>query len=187
MSGQPSLLLPGERGRSQIVMSRAIAAAVAGFLWLPIQATVLPALGFADLPLDPILPLIAAFALGGRGPEAWALALTLGYVADFYTGVASGRLVLQYAFVVCLATPLHGRVVLRDRLVPVFGVSLLALLSGLAVLVFLGAMGATLPSDWSRLPLECVGTGCAAIVLWPVYRRIAGWQDERSMGMGRRR
>ncbi|MCP4867622.1 MAG: hypothetical protein GY898_02755 [Proteobacteria bacterium] len=181
MSRSSTLLLPGEKaGRSGFVAGRAAAAAAAGFLWLPLQATLIPALGLSALPFDPLLPLVAAFALGGRGLEAWALALGLGVLADSYTGVASGRLVLQYAFVVCLAAPLHGRVVLRDRLVPAFGVCVLALLSGLLVLLLLGAMGATQPSDTTRLPLECLGTGAAAVVLWPIYRRIAGWQGERT-------
>jgi len=186
VSGGRALLLPGERGRPRFGLSRALVAAAAGALWLPIQATLLPALGLDRLPLDPILPLVAAFALGGKRLEAWCLALGLGYLADSFTGVASGRLVLQYAIVVCLAAPLHGRVVLRDRLVPVFGIAVLALLSGLAVLLFLGAMGATQPSDATRLPLECLGTGCAAVVLWPLYRRIAGSEDQRvPTAMGR--
>lgn len=179
MNGQ-GLLLPGERSRARFVPSRALLAGVAGFVWLPIQSTVLAALGLDGLPLDPILPLVAAFALGGRQVEAWCLALGLGWLADSFTGVASGRLVLQYAIVVCLAAPLHGRIVLRDRLVPVLGISALALLSGLLVLLALGAMGATQPSDMTRLPLECAGTGCTAIVLWPVYRRIAGTQDSHT-------
>jgi rod shape-determining protein MreD len=181
MSRSPGLLLPGERaGGQQFVAGRAAMAAAAGFLWLPLQGTLVPALGLSALPFDPLLPLVAAFALGGRRLEAWVLALVLGVLSDSYTGVASGRLVLQYAIVVCLAAPLHGRVVLRDRLVPAFGVSALALLSGLAVLVLLGAMGATQPSDATRLPLECLGTGAAAVVLWPLYRRIAGWQGTRT-------
>ena len=186
MNGGRALLLPGERGRPRFVLSRALAAAVCGCLWLPIQATLLPAFGLDRLPLDPILPLVAAFALGGKRLEAWCLALGLGYLADSFTGVSSGRLVLQYAIVVCLAAPLHGRVVLRDRLVPVFGIAVLALVSGVVVLLFLGAMGATQPSDATRLPLECFGTGCAAVALWPLYRRIAGSEDERhSSTLGR--
>jgi len=182
----PTLLLPGERaGVPRLMLGRALAAGLAGFLWLPIQASVLPQVGLAGLPLDPILPLVAAFAMGGRTAEAWVLALGLGWLADSFTGVASGRLALQYAIVVCLATPMHGRVVLRDRLVPTFGVTALALASGLAVLLILGAMGATLPTDATRLPAECLGTGCAAAIGWPIYRRVAGWQDERSMSVRR--
>lgn len=184
--GGATLLLPGERtGVPRLVLGRALAAGAFGFMWLPIQATVLPQLGLGGLPIDPILPLVAAFAMGGRVSEAWVLALGLGWLADSYTGVASGRLALQYALVVCLATPMHGRVVLRDRLVPVLGVTLLTLASGLAVLLILGAMGATMPTDATRLPAECFGTACTAAVLWPVYRRVAGWQDERSMGVRR--
>jgi hypothetical protein len=186
VNGGRALLLPGERNRPRFGLSRALVAALAGFLWLPLQSTLAPELGVDRLPLDPILPLIAAFALGGKRMEAWCLAIGLGYLADSYTGVASGRLILQYAIVVLLAAPLHGRVVLRDRLVPVFGISLLALLSGLIVLVFLGAMGATRPADATTLPLECLGTACAAVVLWPLYRRIAGSEEGRGHPGSRR-
>jgi rod shape-determining protein MreD len=181
-----TLALPGDRRRSEIRPSRALAALLAGFLWLPVQATLLPALGIGALPLDPLLPLVAAFALGGRRAEAWVLALSLGFLADFYTGVASGRMVLQYAVVVLLATPMYGRVVLRDRLVPVFGVFMLSLASGAVVLFLLVMMGGAQPGEQARMPLEAVGTAGAAFLLWPVYRRIAGWQDERSMSLGRR-
>ncbi len=162
-----------------------MAAVLAGFLWLPVQATVLPAMGIGALPLDPLLPLVAAFALGGRRAEAWVLALTLGFLADFYTGVASGRMVLQYAVVVCLATPMYGRVVLRDRLVPVFGVFLLTLASGALVFFFLVMVGAAQPGEHARMPIEACGTAGAAFLLWPLYRRVAGWQDERNMRVGR--
>ena len=181
------LVLPGERRRVEFRPSRALAAGVAGTLWLPVQATLLPQLGIGDLPLDPLLPLVAAFALGGRWMEAWVLALGLGFVADSFTGIASGRLVLQYAFVVCIAAPMHGRVVLRDRAVPVFGVFILSFSSGLAVLLVLGLMGAAQHDEVLRLPIEAMGTAAAAAMLWPLYRRIAGWQDERSMTLGGRR
>ena len=185
MSAQ-SLVLPGDRRRSDVRPSRALAAGLAGFLWLPVQATLLPALGIGALPLDPLLPLVAAFALGGRRTEAWMLALMLGFLADFYTGVASGRMVLQYVVVVCLAAPLHGRVVLRDRLVPVLGVLLLSLASGAVVFFLLVMMGAAQPGESALLPIEAVGTAGAALVLWPVYRRVAGWQAERAMSPRRR-
>jgi rod shape-determining protein MreD len=181
-----SLALPGERRRSDVRPSRALAAALAGFLWLPVQSTLLPALGVGALPLDPLLPLVAAFALGGRRTEAWMLAFLLGFLADFYTGVTSGRMVLQYAVVVCLAAPMHGRVVLRDRAVPVIGVFLLSLASGVVVLFLLAMMGAAQPGEGAGLPAEAAGTACAALLLWPVYRRVAGWQDERSMSLRRR-
>ncbi len=173
------LALPGDRSAPSIRPSRALLAAATGFLWFPLQATVLPYLGLDHLPLDPILPLVAAFSLGGRQTEAWMIALGLGYLADFFTGVASGRLVLQYALVVLLAAPMHGRVVLRDRLLPVVGVFLLTLFSGLLVLGLLGAMGAVGSREPSRLLVEALGTAGAAWLLWPLYRRIAGWQDGR--------
>ena len=180
-----ALLLPGERRMPDVKPSRTLAAGLAGFLWLPIQASALPWLGFGDLPFDPLLPLVAAFALGGRRVEAWILALTLGTLADSFTGVASGRLVLQYALVVCLAAPMHGRVVLRDRLVPVVGVFTLALASGLAVVLLLALMGAGSAGEPLSLPLEALGTSIAALVLWPLYRRIAGWQDGRAITLRR--
>jgi len=175
--------LPGERGLRTFGFSRALTAGILGFFWLPVQGTVLPALGLEGLPVDPLIPLIAAFALGGRPLEAWCLALGLGYVADFYTGMGSGRLILQYALVVCLATPLHGRIVLRDRWVPVVGVGALSLTSGFGVLMVLGAMGATVPQDVSSLPAECIGTGLAAFALWPALGRIGGWRKDHRMGL----
>lgn len=181
-----ALVLPGDRRRRDVKPTRALLAALAGFVWLPVQATILPAVGIGTLPLDPLLPLVAAFALGGRRAEAWMLALLLGFLADFYTGVASGRMVLQYSVVVCLATPLHGRVVLRDRLVPVFGVLLLSVASGVVVLFLLVMMGADQPGEAARLPVEALGTAGAALLFWPLYRRIAGWQDVRSMRPRRR-
>ncbi len=186
MSASSGLLLPGERSRASFGFSRALVAGIAGFAWLPVQASVLPLLGLHALPFDPLLPLVAAFALGGQRLEAWSLALVLGYLADSYSGLPSGRLLLQYAVVACLAAPLHGRIVLRDRVVPALGITILALLSGLAVLVFLGALGASVPLDFRQLPVECFGTGCAAVLFWPFYRRVAGWQDERSVGLGGR-
>lgn len=183
MSSSP-LLLPGERGLRNFRLSRALLAGLVGFLWLPVQASLLPALGLGGLPIDPILPLIAAFAMGGRPSEAWALAIVLGYIADFYTGVASGRLLLQYVLIVLMATPLHGRIILRDRWVPVFGVAVLALASSIGVLLVLGAIGAAVAEDFSRIPIECIGTTVAAAVLWPVLGRIGGLRDDRRMGLG---
>lgn len=168
------LLLPGEHGLPRFRFSRALVAGVLGFLWLPLQASIAPVFGLGSLPFDPLLPLIAAFALAGRNGEAWVLALVLGYVADFYTGVPSGRLLLQYALVVLLAAPLHGKIVLRDRLLPVAGVSALALASALGVLVILGAMGSLVEGEVSSIPLECAGTSIAAYVLWPILARISG-------------
>ena len=178
------LSLPGEGTARSFTFSRALMAGLVGLLWLPVEATLVPALGLEWLALDPILPLIAAFALGGRRLEAWTLALVLGYVADFYTGAGSGRLLLQYPLVVCMATPLHGRIVLRARAVPVFGVCSLSLASNVGVLLVLGAVGANQPSDLSSLPMECLGAGLVTFLLWPVFRRIGGWRDDRRIDLG---
>ncbi|MEE2830713.1 MAG: hypothetical protein VX498_16125 [Myxococcota bacterium] len=178
------LSLPGEGSVRSFALSRALLAGLLGLLWLPCEATLVPALGLDWLALDPILPLIAAFALGGRRLEAWSLALVLGYLADFYTGAGSGRLLLQYSLVVCMATPLHGRIVLRARSVPVIGVCALSLASNLGVLFVLGAVGANRSSDLSSLPMECLGAGLVTLLLWPVFRRIGGWRDDRRMALG---
>jgi cell shape-determining protein MreD len=168
------LLLPGEHSLPRFRFSRAALAGLIGFMWLPIQASLTPALGMANLPFDPILPLIAAFALGGRTSEAWLLAIVLGYVADFYVGLPSGRLLLQYSLVVLLATPLHGKIVLRDRFLPVVGVAALAAVSSVAVLLMLGAMGSLVDGEISSIPSECFGTSVAALLLWPLLARISG-------------
>ena len=186
MSRPVGLLLPGERVRSDLRPGRAVVAGLAGFCWLIVQGTVLPALSLPDLPFDPLLPLVAAFALGGRRTEAFVLALVLGYLADFFGGASSGRVMLRYVLVVCLAMPLHGRVILRDRFVPVIGVAFFSLVAGLALLVLLTLMGAANPSDWVTVPAESVATALAAFLCWPLYRRVAGWEEDR-LGRTRRR
>ncbi len=175
-----ALMLPGDRARGDVRPGRAVIAGTAGLLWLMVQGAVLPQLGLGELPFDPLLPLVAAFALGGRRAEAWVLALTLGYLADFFGGASSGRTMLRYALVVCIALPLHGRVVLRDRLVPVLGVGVFTALAGTGLLIMLTLMGAENSADWAKLPAESVGTSAAAFLCWPLYRRIAGWEDDRA-------
>jgi rod shape-determining protein MreD len=162
-------------------------AAVLAACWLPVQATVMPSLGLAWLPFDPILPLVAAFALAGRSGESWALAVGLGLLADFFSGTGSGRLVLQYALVVGLAAPLHGRVVLRDRWFPSVGVAALTALADLLLLVILGALGAAGPSDGRPIPREALGGFLASAALWPAYRRAALGHDDRHVSLGRGR
>jgi rod shape-determining protein MreD len=181
-----ALLLPGERTRSEIRPGRAVVAALAGTAWLILQSSVLPQVGLWGLPFDPLLPLVAAFALGGRGMEAWILALFLGYLADFFGGASSGRILLRYALVVCMALPLHGRVVLRDRLVPVLGVAVFSAVAGAVLLVLLTLMGAEQSADWAKVPIESLGTAAAAFICWPLYRRIAGWEDDRTTRARRR-
>ncbi|MCO4770324.1 MAG: hypothetical protein KDA24_09865, partial [Deltaproteobacteria bacterium] len=148
--------------------------------WLMVQSAVLPQLGLGDLPFDPLLPLVAAFALGGRRVEAWILAMVLGYLADFFGGVSSGRTMLRYAVVVLMALPLHGKVVLRDRFVPVLGVGMATAVAGTVLLVLLTLMGAENTADWAEIPWESLGTSAAAFLCWPLYRRIAGWEDDRT-------
>ena len=179
------LLLPGERTRGDVRPGRAVLAGAAGLTWLMVQGTVVPRLGLGDLPFDPLLPLVAAFALGGRKVEAWVLALARGYFADFFGGASSGRTMLRYSLVVCMALPLHGRVVLRDRFVPVLGVGVFTALAGTALLVLLTLMGAEMSADWASLPAESVGTSAAAFLCWPLYRRIAGWEDDRARSTSR--
>jgi cell shape-determining protein MreD len=179
-----NLLLPGERGLPTFRFSRVLLAGLIGFLWLPAQASIVPVLGLGSLPLDPILPLIAALALGGRISEAWVLAIVLGYVGDFYTGVASGRLLLQYSLVVLMASPMHGRIILKGRLLPVAGVAGLALASSFGVVIMLGAMGALVPGELSSIPADCFGTSVAAFLLWPALGRVSGLSDERKTGIG---
>ena len=174
-----ALLLPGERTRTDIRPGRAVIAALAGTAWLLLQSSLLPHLGLGSLPFDPLLPLVAAFALGGRGLEAWALALFLGYLADFFGGVSSGRILLRYVLVVCMALPLHGRIVLRDRFLPVVGVAIFSAAAGTVLLVLLTLMGAEHAADWTKVPIESLGTAAAAFVCWPLYHRIAGWEDDR--------
>jgi len=180
VSRAAALLLPGERTRGDLRPGRAVLAGSAGLTWLLFQSAVLPPIGLGELPFDPLLPLVAAFALGGRRVEAWVLALALGYLADFFGGVASGRTMLRYAVVVGMALPLHGRVVLRDRLVPVLGVGIFTFVAGTVLLVLLTLMGAEHASDWAKLPAESLGTSVAAFVCWPLYRRIAGWEGDRT-------
>lgn len=146
--------------------------------WLLIQSTVLPLLGWPMLPLDPILPLVTAFALGAAAWDAWLLAILLGYFADFFAGVGSGRLLIQYVLVVGLATPMRGRIVLRDRWTPALGIAVLALMSGLGVALVLAGLGVGSLADIQHLPREALGTGLAAALFWPVYRRLAGWSPD---------
>ena len=179
------LVLPGEgRGLGPVSHKRLLLALLAGFLWFPIRGSLLPGLGLAGLPLDPVLPLVAAFALGGRSTEALVLAVGLGYLSDLSTGVASGRQVLQFVLVVLLAMPLHGRVVLRDGLLPVLGVTVLTLLSGSVVLLVLGGLGGLVPGEGASLPREALASGLGAFLFWPVLRRIAGWQSARDVQIG---
>jgi len=183
-----TLTLPGERvSNLSLRPSRTILASLAALGWLLVQATVLPLVGLSALPFDPVLPLIVAFALGEGVLDAWMLAIVLGYSADFFAGTGSGRLLMQYALIVGLASPFRGRIVLGDRWVPAFGTAVLALGSGLIVLLFLSAQGATTPDDFRQLPRETAGTLVAAVLFWPLYRSLAGWSDERSRRFGRER
>jgi rod shape-determining protein MreD len=174
------LLLPGEAPRSGIRLHRAVAALAVGFLWLLVES----ATGLGGMPLDPLLPLLAASALAGRRVESWVLAIGLGLLADFFSGVPSGRPMLQYAFVVGFGLPLHGRVILRDRWVPVLGVALLGAVSGGLVLLFVALMGGGLVGEGRALAIEVMGTAAATALFWPIYRRVAGWQDDRSFSGG---
>ena len=174
------LLLPGEGSRSAIRPHRSVAALGVGLVWLLVESVT----GLGGLPFDPLLPLLAASALAGRRVESWVLAIGLGLLADFFSGVPSGRPMMQYALVVGFGLPLHGRVILRDRWVPVLGVALLGAVSGGVVLLFVTLMGGALPGEGRALAIEILGTAAATAVFWPIYRRVAGWQDDRSFGRG---
>ena len=48
-------------------------------------------------------------------------------------------------------------------------------------------MGAEHTADWAKVPIESLGTAAAAFICWPLYRRIAGWEDDRLTRARRRR
>jgi len=155
-----------------------VVATLAAVAWLLVQSTVLPLLGWSMLPLDPILPLVTAFALGKATLDAWLLAIVLGYIADFFAGTGSGRLLIQYVLIVGLATPMRGRIVLRDRWAPAIGTAVLALSSGLLVVLLLSGLGLEAIADVQHLPREALCTGLAAALFWPFYRQLAGWSSD---------
>jgi len=175
------LLLPGERARSGLRPHRAVAALAVGWAWLLLESVT----GLGGLPFDPLLPLLAASALAGRRVESWVLAIGLGLLTDFFSGVPSGRPMLQYALVVGFGLPLHGRVILRDRWVPVVGVAVLGAISGGLVLLFVALMGGGQAGVGRALAVEVLGTAAAAALFWPIYRRVAGWKDDRNVERGR--
>ncbi len=181
MTAARGLLLPGERSRSGLRPHRAVAALTVGWAWLLLESVT----GLGGLPLDPLLPLLAASALAGRRVESWVLAIGLGLLTDFFSGVPSGRPMMQYALVVGFGLPLHGRVILRDRWVPVVGVAMLGAISGAIVLLFVALMGGGSAGEGRALAVEVLGTAAATAIFWPIYRRVAGWTDERSVGRGR--
>jgi hypothetical protein len=180
-----ALLLPGERPRSEIRASRAFLALGAGFGWLLLRSTLVPAALFETIPFDPLLPLVLAFALGAPLRMAWVLALSLGLLADFFAGMGDGRATLQFALVVVFSMPLRGRVILRDRVLPSLGVAVVALASGGIVLLLLGGMGAATAMEGQVVPLEALGSGLAALLGWPIYNRIAGGSRGHRIGQGR--
>lgn len=175
------LRLPGERAGGALRPHRAVAALAVGWAWLLVESVT----GLGGLPLDPLLPLLAASALAGRRVESWMLAIGLGLLTDFFSGVPSGRPMLQYALVVGFGLPLHGRVILRDRWVPVVGVAVLGAISGGLVLLFVALMGGGSAGEFRALTIEVLGTAAATALFWPLYRRVAGWKDDRSFGRGR--
>ncbi len=185
MSGKTGgLLLPGEGRRGAPQVGRVAVGAATGLSWLVFQSSVLPFVGVQDLPMDPLIPLIAAFVLGAQRNEGFALAVLLGLVADSLSGVASGATTLQYLAVVALAAPLEGHIVLRDRWLPAAGIGVLCLVSGLGVLAFTGLLGVGRESPWLGLPQEAFGTAVATALLWPLFRRIAGWRNGGPLELG---
>ena len=101
MSADGRLALPGEGlGRISFRPSHTVLGVSVGLAWLLLRSSLLPVIGLATLPFDPVIPLLVAYCLSARRVEAVALALGLGLVADSLAGAGSSRLLLQYFVVV---------------------------------------------------------------------------------------
>ena len=181
MSAPSRLALPGDGlGRLSFRPSRIALGAALGAFWLIVQSSLLPALGFGFLPFDPIIPLLVAWCLSSRRAEVVWLAIGLGLLADSLSGAASSRLLMRYLFVVMLASPAQGHIVLRDRWMPTLGVALLCVVSGFLVYLFPALMGAELESDLRSMPGE-------VLAAWPVLMQLAGSTGTKTGGFGRGR
>jgi len=186
MSLQGRLVLPGEGiGRVSLRPSRAVLAAGLGVTWLLVRSSLLPSLGLAATPFDPVIPLLVAFCLSAGRLEAFCLAIGLGLVADSLVGVGSVRFLLQYLLVVVLASPSAGRIVLRDRWMPTLGVAMVTAASGLLVYLLLSLLGAELPMDVKALPSETFDASLASVLLWPAFVRLSGTRAVGAVSVGR--
>ena len=187
MARRPTLLLPGEGQGPELASWRPVFAFLLALLWLVFRASALPRLGLGNLVFDPLIPLVGAFALTGRVWEAWAVGLGIGWLADSMPGRETGRTLFQYAGLVALTLPLHGRVVLRDRLVPAVGIALASALSSVGLGLVLMLMDANQKGHWRHIPQESGGAAVATLLVWPLLRRIAGADEDRPLLLGRRR
>lgn len=182
MRADGRLALPGEGlGRISFRPSHTVLGAGVGVAWLLVRSSLLPVLGLAALPFDPVIPLLVAFCLSGRRVEASALALGLGLVADSLVGAGSSRLLVQYVVVVLFASPAEGHIVLRDRWMPTLGVAVLTAVSGGVVYLLLGLLGAELPMDLTALPSEVLAAVLASALLWPALVRLASASGSGSL------
>ena len=186
MNAPSRLVLPGDGlGRMSLRPSRTALGAGFGASWLLVQSSLLPALGIASLPFDPIVPLLVAWCLSSRRAEAVWLAIGLGLLADSLSGAASSRLLMRYLLVVMLASPAQGHIVLRDRWMPTLGVAVLCVVSGFLVYLFPALIGAELESDLSSMPGEVLAACLGSVLLWPVLMRLAGSPGPRARSFGR--
>ncbi len=187
MSSGGRLALPGEGlGRPSLRPSRSAVGMLVGVAWLLARSSLLPLLGLANVPFDPVIPLLVAYSLGARPLEAIGLAIGLGLVADSMAGVGSSRLLLQYLLVVLMACPSEGHIVLRDRWMPTVGIAMLTTVSGLVVYLLLSLLGAELAMDVSAIPAEVLGASLASVLLWPALVRLAGSRGAGSVSVERR-
>jgi rod shape-determining protein MreD len=181
------LALPGDgRGRMSLRPNRAMLGLGCGVAWLLARSSLLPLLGLAAVPFDPIIPLIVAYSVTARRSEALGVAVGLGLVADSMAGGGSLRLLLQYLVVVIVASPSEGHIVLRDRWMPTLAVAMLAGSSGLVVYLLLSLFGAELPRDVGALPGEILAAAVASVVLWPALVRLAGIRTTGAVSVGQR-
>ena len=188
MNAPSRLALPGDGlVRIRLRPSRTALGAACGASWLLVQSSLLPTLGIAQLPFDPIVPLLVAWCLSSRRAEAVWLAIGLGFLADSLSGAASSRLLMRYLLVVMLASPAQGHIVLRDRWMPTLGVAVICVISGFFVYLFPALIGAELVSDLRSLPSEVVAASLGSVLLWPVLMRLAGLPGPRASGFGRGR
>ena len=179
MSRRSGLLLPGEDRSSKILLGRPLLACFLGWVWLVLRSSLLPPLHLDELPFEPLLPLVGAFAFSGRTWETWVVALALGWLSDSMSGMNSGRSMLEFALVAGIAIPLRGQVVLRDRWIPAIGLALCACAGSIAVALLLALLDADARSHWGSMPRDAMGTALAAATLWPLLRRVAGADHDR--------
>lgn len=170
------LLLPGEGQGLRLRSGLPFVAMLLVLAWTMVRATLLPAFGAHRVPIDPVLPILGAFALSGRRADAWIAAVGIGWIADSQLALGSGRVLLHAVLFTAMLMPLHGRIVLADRVVPAVGVTLCALLADGAVAVVLTLLGTEPRAVTAHLRgagPESLQAGLATVLLWPWLRRVA--------------